>query len=128
MIQFLVDFFVIGYSAKYKNLLKLNRKLPFVNLVYIFFSQEPKDLTLDAGSRGVAVVDATLVKINSALKKAKEDLKNDFGFLKRIALVESNFGEANLAHPNGGIWQVGESLFCKLHCHVPYITLYNSTK
>ena len=72
-------------------------------LCLFFCRQNSKDLTLDPGSKGVDVVDAILVKINSA---SEEGLKNDFGFLKRIALVESNFGEATPIHKKGGIWQV----------------------
>jgi len=51
----------------------------------------------------VDVVDATLVKINSISGTL---VQNDFGFLKRIALVESSFGDGTLQYQNGGIWQV----------------------
>jgi len=51
-------------------------------------------------------VDATLLKISNVARAKKALLQNDFGFLKRIALVESNFGNATLQQENGGIWQV----------------------
>ena len=61
-------------------------------------------MTLVPGSSGVDVVDACIQKINS-FPKIGSLLSNDFGFLKRLALVESNFGEST-ANPQGGIWQV----------------------
>ena len=69
------------------------------------FSMESKDNTLKADSKGYDVVRATLLKINSA-SQLKNDLRNDFGFLRRIALIESKFGDETTRHQNGGIWQV----------------------
>ena len=66
---------------------------------------ESKDNTLKADSKGYDVVRATLLKINSATQ-LKNDLRNDFGFLRRIALIESKFGDETTQHRNGGIWQV----------------------
>ena len=51
------------------------------------------------------VVDATILKIDSVSGDG-DLLRNDFGFLKRIALVESNFGDGALQYVDGGIWQV----------------------
>ena len=61
-------------------------------------------MTLVSGSRGMDVVDACIQKINS-VPGIGALLKNDFGFLKRLALVESNFGLTTV-NPQGGIWQV----------------------
>ena len=61
-------------------------------------------MTLVSGSSGVDVVDACIQKINS-IPGIGILLSNDFGFLKRLALFESNFGEATV-NMNGGIWQV----------------------
>ena len=49
-------------------------------------------------------MDACIQKINSVAGIGGL-LKNDFGFLKRLALVESNFGQITVS-PQGGIWQV----------------------
>ena len=66
---------------------------------------QSQDLTLQSGASGVDVVDATILKIDSV--SADGDLlQNDLGFLKRIALVESNFGDEVGQYEDGGIWQV----------------------
>ena len=64
-------------------------------------------MTLVSGSSGVDVVDACIQKINS-ITGIDKVLSNDFGLLKRIALVESEFGNST-ENPQGGIWQVQES-------------------
>ena len=66
-------------------------------------------MTLVSGSIGEIVVDACIQKINSAAGIGTL-LSNDFGFLKRLALVESNFGDSP-ANPLGGIWQVNQTNF-----------------
>ena len=76
-----------------------------LQIICILCSFEPQDDTIVSGSTGVDAVDATLLKIGSVVGFGVE-LQNDFGFLKRIALVESNFGNATLQHQNRGIWQV----------------------
>ena len=53
-------------------------------------------------------MDAAIQKLNS-VQNVGNLLKNDFGFLKRIALAESNFGQSfsgNVANRQRGIWQV----------------------
>lgn len=60
-----------------------------------------------SGATGEDVVDACIQKINN-IPAVSVILNNDFGFFKRIALVESNFGQnTNLPFVQGGIWQVG---------------------
>ncbi|CAK8678126.1 unnamed protein product [Clavelina lepadiformis] len=62
------------------------------------------DLTLVPGSSGEDVVDACIQKLS-----AISLFSNDYGFLKRIALVESKFGSNSTvinANPTGGIWQI----------------------
>jgi len=54
------------------------------------------------GSTGVAVVDACIEKLNSL-----STLANDFGLTKRIAYVESGFGNSTSgASDVGDIWLV----------------------
>jgi len=60
------------------------------------------DKTLVPGSTEVEVVDACIEKLNSL-----STLTNDFGLTKRIAYVESRFGNLTSgASDVGGIWQV----------------------
>ena len=57
-------------------------------------------------------MDAAIQKLNSA-QNVGNLLKNDFGFLKRIALAESNFGQSfseNDTSRQKGIWQVSYDL------------------
>jgi receptor-type tyrosine-protein phosphatase Q len=61
------------------------------------------DLTLEDGSVGVEVVEATLRKI-----RRSEIFQDDFDFFKRLAYVESEDGESNSTANDGGIWQVNE--------------------
>ena len=79
-------------------------------LFLLFFSSSGSDLTLVPGSSGEDVVDACIQKINS-VSGIGSLLSNDFGLLKRIALVESNFGKST-PNSQGGIWQVN-SFQCK---------------
>ena len=63
------------------------------------------DETLTPGASGVDVVDACIQKIQAVFP----EFGPDFGFLKRLALVESQFGidqEVMNSNPSGGIWQV----------------------
>ena len=76
----------------------------------IFFqrSQGAVDLTLVADASGESVVDACIQKL-STLKT----LSNDFGFIKRIAFVESEFGKSKIGRNNlHGIWQVKHAVMC----------------
>lgn len=74
---------------------------------YSCFSSSSVDQTLISGAKGEDVVDACIQKFNNAPEVSKI-LNNDFGFFKRIALVESDFGKKeNLPIDKGGIWQVG---------------------
>lgn len=73
---------------------------------YFCFSFPSADQTLVSGATGEDVVDACIQKINN-IPAVSVILNNDFGFFKRIALVESNFGQStNLPFVQGGIWQV----------------------
>ena len=63
-----------------------------------------RDLSLDVHANGEDVVDATVRKIQAVFNAGQ-----DYTLMKRLALVESNFGESNAvmtAFPQGGIWQV----------------------
>lgn len=80
---------------------------------YFCFRCFSVDQTLISGAKGEDVVDACIQKINNAPEVSKV-LNNNFGFFKRIALVESDFGKReNLLINKGGIWQVG--LFANLN-------------
>ncbi|CAK8678124.1 unnamed protein product [Clavelina lepadiformis] len=74
-------------------------------LVFVFaYCRAQTDLTLVPGSSGEDVVDACVQKLS-----AISLFSNDYGFLKRIALVESKFGSNSTvinANPTGGIWQI----------------------
>jgi len=60
------------------------------------------DLTLVSGATGVDVVDACIQKLATI-----KSLSNDFGLTKRIAYVESEFGNlAGVGNHPGGIWRV----------------------
>ena len=60
------------------------------------------DQTLVSGSTGVDVVDACVQKLNTI-----KSLSNDFGLIKRIAYVESEFGTlTGVGNNAGGIWRV----------------------
>jgi len=60
------------------------------------------DLTLLSGATGVDVVDACIQKLNTI-----KLLSNDFGLTKRIAYVESEFGNLpGIGSCDGGIWRV----------------------
>ena len=73
-----------------------------------FCSLTPLDQTTVINANGVDVVDAALRKMSNVNSVS---LQNDFRFLRRIALVESNFGALTSQNPNGGIWQVGLVVF-----------------
>ena len=63
------------------------------------------DLTLEEGATGDHVVIATVNKISES-----GIFQDDFQFLRRMAYVETNFGET--ATPgSGGIWNVSENVF-----------------
>ena len=74
-------------------------------LTVSFFSLPSLDNTLVADATGADVVDAALLKID-AVTGFNVVLRNDFGFLRRIALVESSFGETTGQNQLEGIWQV----------------------
>ena len=95
-------FKVWGMLCSIKMYMVHNFKKCLENLVLtvMFFSLPSLDNTLVAGATGADVVDAALLKID-----AVTGLRNDFGFLKRIALVESSFG-ATTGQNLEGIWQV----------------------
>ena len=64
----------------------------------------PKDSTIEAGTRGIQVVDATLAKLLQ-----HNTFTSDQGLLRRIACVESTYGtDADTYRDgyHGGIWQV----------------------
>ncbi|XP_076802484.1 uncharacterized protein LOC143446634 [Clavelina lepadiformis] len=74
----------------------------------VTYSNAQQDLTLVAGQSGVDVVDACINKLS-----AIPLFSNDFGFLKRIALVESDFGSNTTTinvNPAGGIWQISTTI------------------
>ena len=72
----------------------------------------PVDLTQKPEMTGKRVVDTVVDRI-----KHSEIFKNDFGYIKRIAWVETKFGQdpAQTFRPgyHGGMWQMDEDLFNK---------------
>ena len=68
-----------------------------------FSGLDAVDATLTSGASGEDVVDACIDKLNHL-----DVFPNDFGLMKRIAKVESDFGQNyGAASPTRGIWQVG---------------------
>jgi hypothetical protein len=69
------------------------------------------DLTLEPKAKGVDVVTACLRKM-----KRLGAFPDDYGFIRRVALVESSFGDMNSTYRDnyfGGIWQLDQINFDK---------------
>jgi len=71
---------------------------------FLYF-HSPCNKAAEPSSTGENVVDAALARIEEALTINSDD----YSLMRRIALVESNFGEDSSYEPsneNGGIWKV----------------------
>ena len=81
-------------------------------LIVSDYENVPVDLTLKPEITGRDVVDTVIDQI-----KRSEIFGNDFGYIRRIAAVESNYGldHAKTFRPgyHGGIWQMDEAIFEK---------------
>jgi hypothetical protein len=82
-----------------------------VSILLTAVAAQTTDLTLQPKAKGVDVVTGCLRKM-----KRLGAFPDDYGFIRRVALVESSFGDMNSTYRDnyfGGIWQLDQINFNK---------------